>query len=157
MSKSGARASIMGGVVALLAGGALAGALGGADAAKDRIEHMKGLGAASKALGEQLKSGAPDPAVVRLNAAKIDAAAKALPTRFPSGSGQAAYAKSHALPGIWSDPVTFQTKAATLASAAGKLDAVAEAGDMAAVGPAAHDLGVACKGCHETFKAKDPS
>jgi len=28
---------------------------------------------------------------------------------------------------------------------------------MAAVGPAAHDLGVACKGCHETFKAKDPS
>ncbi len=138
----------------LLAGAAVAG-LSGAEAAKARMEHMKGLGAATKAVFEQVKTGAPDMAVVKLNAAKIDAAAKALPTWFPAGSGQSAEPKSHALPVIWTDKTGFDTKAKALAAAAPKLLAAANGTDPAAVGPAFKEVGASCKGCHETFKAKD--
>ncbi len=139
----------------LIAGAGVAAGLSGAEAAKARMEHMKALGAASKAVYEQVKTGAPDLAVVRLNAAKIDSAAKALPTWFPAGSGQSAEPKSHALPVIWTDAAGFDTKAKALAAASAKLVVVANGSDAAAVGPAFKDVGAACKGCHETFKAKD--
>ncbi len=143
--------------VAVMAGGAVAAGLSGADAAKARMDHMKALGGATKAIYEQVKGGAPDLAVVKVEAAKLDAGAKALPTWFPAGSGQSAAPKSHALPVIWTDPAGFSAKAAALATAAAKLDAVAQAGDAAGLMPAFHDVGAACKGCHETYKAKDES
>ncbi len=142
---------------ALFGGATFAAGLTGADAVKDRVAHMKALGGAAKALGDQLKSGAPDPVVVKAEAAKIDAAAKALPTWFPAGSGPSSGAKTHALPLIWTDPTGFAGKQRALASAAAKLNAAASAGDMAAVGPAMQSVGMACKGCHETYKAKEPA
>jgi len=141
--------------VALCASAAFAAGLSGADAAKDRKGHMKALGAAAKALGEQLHSGSPDPAIIKVQAAKIDEAAKALPGWFPAGSGEASGAKTEALNLIWSDPAGFARKQQALAAAAGKLDAVAQSGDMAAVGPAMQAVGGACKACHETYKEKD--
>ena len=141
----------------LIAGAGVAAGMTGAEAAKARIDHMKGMGAAMKAVGEQLKSGAPDPAVIKAQAVKIDMGAKALDTWFPAGSGKDAYAKSKALPVVWSDQAGFETKAKALAAAAAKLDAVAQAGDVAAIGPATHEVGAACKSCHEKFKAKDES
>lgn len=148
---------IVGAALVLCAGAAVGADLTGVEAAKARIAHMKALGGAAKALGDQLKSGAPDPVVVKAEAAKIDAAAKALPTWFPAGSGPSSGAETHALPLIWSDPAGFAAKQRALALAAGKLDAAASAGDMAAVGPAMQAVGGACKGCHETYKAKERS
>jgi cytochrome c556 len=139
----------------VVAGAAVAAGLSSADAAKARMEHMKGLGAASKAVVEQLKSGAPDLAVIKVQAGKIDDGAKALPTWFPAGSGQSADPKSEALPVVWTDAAGFQAKAKTFADAAAKFDAIAQSGNAAAVGAAFHDVGAACKGCHETYKAKD--
>jgi cytochrome c556 len=141
--------------IVLIAGGAVAAGLGGAEAAKAREQHMKSLGAASKAIFEQVKTGAPDIAVVKVNAAKIDAAAHELPTWFPAGSGQPAIAKSEALPLVWTDAAGFAVKAKALETAAGQLSAVAQAGDAAGVPAAFKAVGAACKGCHETYKAKD--
>jgi len=139
----------------LLAGASAAEALQGAAAAKARMEHMKALGKASKAMFEQVKSGAPDMAVVKLQAANIARASREMPSWFPPGSGQEAEPKSHALPVVWTDHDKFETKAKVLAEAAAKLDAVAQSGDAAGVGAAAHDVGAACKGCHDTFRTKD--
>ena len=141
--------------VVLLAGASVAAGLTGAEAAKARIDHMKGQGAAMKAIGEQLKSGAPDMAVVKLDAAKLEASSKELPTWFPAGSGQDAYAKSKALPVVWTDKARFAEKAAAIRLAAAKLNADAQAGNAAAIGPDLKATGAACKGCHETFEAKD--
>jgi cytochrome c556 len=141
--------------VVLLASGSVAAGLTGAEAAKARIDHMKGQGAAVKAIGEQLRSGAPDMTVVKLNAAKLEASSKELPTWFPAGSGQDAYAKSKALPAIWTDKGKFADKAAALRTAAVKLNADAQAGNAAAIGPDLKATGAACKGCHESFEAKD--
>jgi cytochrome c556 len=141
--------------VVLIAGGSIAAGLTGVEAAKARIDHMKGQGAAMKAIGEQLKSGAPDMAVIKVQAAKLEASSKELTTWFPAGSGQSAYAKSKALPVIWTEQAKFAEKAGALRPAVAKLNAVAQAGDVAAVGSALKEVGAACKGCHETFEAKD--
>lgn len=155
MSKLNARAPMAGLVAAFVATAGLAAGLSGAQAAKDRQAHMKALGAAAKALGEQMRSGTPDPATVKLQAARIDLAAKAILTWFPVGSGREAYDKSHALPLIWTDPVGFAAAQKRLVLEAGKLDAVAAGGDLAAVGTQFRATGAACKACHEKFKAPD--
>jgi cytochrome c556 len=149
------RIALVGALATLLAGAALAASLSGAEAAKARMDHMKALGAASKALGDQMRSGAPDPAVVKAQAAKIAAAADAIPTWFPAGSGPESGAKTHARPIVWSDPADFTAARNKLVAAAADLDRAAAAGDMAAVGAALHPVGAACKGCHDKFKVPD--
>jgi cytochrome c556 len=134
---------------------ALAAGLTGAAAVKDRQQHMKALGAAAKAIGEQFHSGKPDLAVVQAEAAKIDAAAPELSSWFPRGSGPEAGVKTEALPLIWSDPSGFAAKAHALATAAHAFDAAVGAHDPAAIAASGPGLGAACKGCHETYRAKE--
>lgn len=155
MSRLKLRAGAVGMTVALLAGGALAAALSGAEAVKLRQTNMKALGAASKAFFEQVRSGAPDKDVVKVQADKIETAAKALPTWFPSGSGSEAGVKTRTLPIIWNQPDAFAAAGRRLADQAAKLDAAADAGDLAAVAAQAPALGAACKGCHDKFRAPE--
>jgi cytochrome c556 len=155
MSKSRTFGPLLLAGAVVLATGAMAAGLTGAEAAKARAAHMKELGGAAKAIGQQLKSGAPDLAVIKLSAAKIAAGAHDLPTWFPAGSGQEADPKSAALPLIWTDAAGFATKAKALDTAAGQLNAVAQGGDAAGVPAAFKAVGAACHGCHETYQAKD--
>jgi cytochrome c556 len=155
MSRSKAFGPLLLCAVVLVAGGSVAAGLTGAEAAKARIDHMKGQGAAMKAIGEQLKTGAPDMAVIKVNATKLEASSKEITSWFPAGSGHSAYAKSKALPVIWTDHAKFEEKATALRTATAKLSADAQAGAVAAIGPDAKAVGAACKGCHDTFEAKD--
>ena len=142
---------------ALFAGAAFAAALSGADAAKDRVTHMKALGAAAKALGDQMKSGSPDAAVVKSEAAKVAQLASAMPTWFPKGSGVESGAKTRALPLIWTDAAGFASAQQTFAGEAGKLNAAAATGDMAGVGAQMRPVFGACKGCHDKFRGPEVS
>lgn len=139
----------------LFATSGVAASLTGAVAVKDRIDHMKGLGGAAKALGDQLRSGSPDPAVVRVQAAKIVAASQAIPTWFPHGSGPEAGVKTRALPVIWTDSPGFAAAQKAFAAQAVKLDAAASAGDMAATGAETKALFGACKGCHDKYRGPE--
>jgi cytochrome c556 len=151
------RALIAGAFAALVASAALAAGLTGADAAKDRQTHMKALGAAAKALGEQLHSGAPDKAVVQVQTAKILAAANGMPDWFPHGSGGESGVKTRTLPLIWSDSADFSAAQKRFAVAAEALNAAALSGDMAAVGAHVGPVGGACKGCHDKFREPEKS
>jgi cytochrome c556 len=142
-------------ILSLLAGVAFAGGLSGAGAVKDRQAHMKSLGAAAKALGEQVRSGAPDKTLVKVQADKIEAAAKALATWFPPGSGPEAGVKTRALPVIWTKADDFAAAARRLGDEAAKLDAAADAGDMAAVVAQTPKVGAACKSCHDKFRGPE--
>jgi cytochrome c556 len=139
----------------LAAGAAFAAGLSGAEAQKDREAHMKEMGKSAKAIGDSLRAGSADAAVIKPAADKIVAGSKALVTWFPKGSGQEAAPKSRALPVVWTDWPAFQDKARTLELAAAKLDAVSGSGDMAKVVPAMREVGAACKGCHEKFQAPE--
>jgi cytochrome c556 len=139
----------------MAAGVAVAAGVSGADAAKAREDHMKALGGAAKALGDQLRSGAPDPAVVKVQAAKIAALANEMPTWFPRGSGPESGARTRALPAIWTDAAGFSAVQHGFAAEAVKLNAAAAAGDMAGVGAQMRNVGGACKTCHDKFRGPE--
>ncbi|HWA59738.1 MAG TPA: cytochrome c [Caulobacteraceae bacterium] len=142
-------------VVVLAAGAAVGAGVSGADAAKARVANMKSLGGAGKAIGDQLKSGSPDAAVVKTQAARMVELANAMPTWFPKGSGPESGAKTRALPLIWSDPAGFSAAQKGFAAQVTKLNALAAAGDMAAVGGQMNAVGAACKTCHDKFRGPE--
>jgi cytochrome c556 len=120
-----------------------------------RAAHYKEIGKNFKAVRDQLKSGSPDLAVIRPAAHRIAELAPQVPTWFPAGSGPAAGIKTEAREDIWSHLPEFKAKAQTFADKAKALDAVAAKGDVAGLGPAATELGQACKSCHEQFRKED--
>jgi cytochrome c556 len=127
----------------------------GAKAAQERHAHFHVIGAAFKAIGDELKKTSPDLATIRENAATIDSAASQLKSWFPKGSGPQDGIRTHALALVWSQPDEFGEKAAKLTDAADALNTAAKAGDLAAVRGAVPPVGEACKGCHDRFREKD--
>ncbi|MFI4976408.1 MAG: c-type cytochrome [Caulobacterales bacterium] len=141
--------------ISLAATAGVAAGLSGADALKDRQTHMKGMGAAAKALVDQVKSDNPDMGVIKDAAGKLNAGAQALPNWFPGGSGPETGLKTAALPVIWTDQADFAAAAKNLAAETAKLNTVAQAGDLPAVKADTMAVGGACGACHKKFRAKE--
>ncbi|MDE0350147.1 MAG: cytochrome c [Gammaproteobacteria bacterium] len=68
-------------------------------------------------------------------------------TLFPEGSEG-----GDALPGIWEEAEDFAERLSAFEAAAGNLSDVVSAGGE--VMPAAMELGQACKGCHDNYRAE---
>lgn len=123
-------------------------------AVKTRQANYKAIGKNFKGLNDQLKSGAPDAAAVRAAAAEIARLAPQQVKLFPAGSGPDSGLKMEAKAEIWTDNATFVKLNQDFVARANALNSVAAAGNMAAVGGAAKDLGGTCKACHDRFKAE---
>jgi cytochrome c556 len=148
--------ALLAGAMLMITGGFVAAAPTPAEIIKTRQDSLKAMGGAMKAIGDQLKSGMPDMAVVSENAKKIDGYATDLPTWFPKGSGEEAGVKTAAKAEIWTMPDDFKTDAANLKTEADKLVQVAAAGDASAVGPQMQATGKACGACHKEFRVPPP-
>jgi cytochrome c556 len=61
---------------------------------------------------------------------------------------------TRAKPEIWKNRADFDSKMDKMASEAAKLPAVVKAGDMGAFRKQVHDVGEACKACHDEYRAK---
>jgi cytochrome c556 len=120
-----------------------------------RVAGFKKMGGAMKALGDQLKSGAPAKATMVAAAQTIATTARGQGKLFPAGSGPAPGVKTDALPNIWTDRATFDAQMAKLVVEADKLVAVTNSGDAAAIGAQAKATGAVCGGCHRKFRAED--
>jgi len=120
-----------------------------------RMAGMKKMGGAMKAIGEQLKTGAPDKAIVTAAAQTLTATAKAQGKLFPANTRPAAGLKTDALPAIWTDRKTFDADMAKLVSESTKLAAVAGTGDTATTGAQMKAVGATCGACHRQFRAED--
>ena len=118
-----------------------------------RQAGYKKMGAAMKALNEQLKSDAPAKAVMVSAARTIAVTAPDQPKLFPAGSGASAGVPTDALPAIWTDRATFDAKMASLIAESAKLLTVANGGDLAAIRAQAKATGATCSGCHRQFRA----
>jgi cytochrome c556 len=159
MSKCAALAAAIGIGAAIAAGGAFAhddklpaNANAATKAAYARHASFEKLGAAFKGLNDELRKGSPDKAVLAANAKAINAAAGALPTWFPRGSGVQARPMSEAKAEIWTDAAGFTAAASNFRTEAGKLNAVAAGGDIEAIKAQVRPTFMACKGCHEKFR-----
>jgi cytochrome c556 len=125
------------------------------DIVNARMAGMKKMGAAMKAIGEQLKTATPDKNVVAAAAQTITGAAKAQGKLFPANTARSAGLKTDALPAIWTDRKTFDADMAKLVAESTKLAAVAGTGDTAAIGAQMKAVGATCGACHRQFRAED--
>lgn len=92
-----------------------------------------------------------DVAVVARNAGYLETLTKLPWDGFnASTSGE----KSAALPAVYSDAAKFKEASENLQGAVGKLVAVSKGGSEADVKAAIGNVGKACGGCHDNFRAK---
>jgi cytochrome c556 len=138
---------------ATLAAMALAGSVWAAaapspqDIVDDRVAGMKSLFGLLKGAED-----ATNAAVAKENLAKAIALAKAIPSKFPKGTGigDAGVKKTRALQDIWTKPADFKAASDGFASA---LEAAsAAAGDAAKFGAAMGGAKKYCGSCHEVFR-----
>ncbi|KRB52541.1 MAG: cytochrome c [Pseudomonadota bacterium] len=141
-------------VLALTATGALA-ASAVETAIATRQAGYKKMGAAFKAINEELKKGSPDVKLIAANSVIVNAQSKQIPNWFPKGSGAEAGFKTKAKPGIWAEPAKFAAAGVKLQTEAGKLQTIAAAGNLDAIQAQVKATGGACKACHEPYRAED--
>jgi cytochrome c556 len=141
--------------VAVLGVSAIAYAATPAQTITARQANFKSIGKATKTIFDELNKDAPSIAVVRANSQILANLSGKVPTWFPAKSGPEAGVKTAALPTIWISNAEFKRAAAAFAKASKALDTTAKKGDLAAIAKVAQGLGATCKGCHDSFKAKD--
>jgi cytochrome c556 len=123
--------------------------LSAAAAVEARQAGFKKMGAALKAITEQLKTGSPDPSTLAAPAQALVGFAEKVPHWFPAGSG----AETDALPNIWTDRARFDALAKDLLAEVKNLSATLAANDLAAMKEQAKRTGAACSACHRSYRA----
>jgi len=119
-----------------------------------RHEHYEELGDAFKVVRDQTRSSTPDLAAIKTAAKKVNDASVNQEKWFPAGTGPEA-GKTQAMADIWAKPNEFKAAIKMFSEAAPKLNAAANAGDVAAIKTAFGEVGKSCKNCHDQFRAKD--
>jgi cytochrome c556 len=145
---------LIGMIGASFAAAALAQGTAPADVIKARQAGMKAVGAGFKGLMEQTR-GTPDAVTVKRHAASIAAQSPKVPAWFGPGTASAPGLKTGARAEIWTQMPAFRKAAAEFDAQAKRTLALANAGDMAALGPQVRALGGTCKTCHDSFRAKE--
>lgn len=118
-----------------------------------RQSGFKKMGAAMKAISEQLKTDAPDLTKLTAAAQAIDVGTKAQPAWFPAGSGPESGVETDALPHIWKDTQKFTALSGQLATESGHLTAAIATKDLAAIRTQFKALSEVCSTCHKSFRA----
>lgn len=143
--------------LSLAALGPLTAALAAAPSPKAAIATRqagyKKMGAAMKALNDQLKSATPAKAELVNAAQTLAMTARAQPALFPAGSGPAAGVATDALPNIWTERAAFDAQMAKMIAETGKLAGVANGGNADAIRAQAKAAGATCAACHRQFRA----
>ena len=125
------------------------------DVIKARQAGMKAVGAGFKGIMDQIRGGAPDPAAVKRHAAAVATHSPKVVGWFGPATASVLGVKTAARPEIWTQNGAFRKAAADFDVQAKKTLAVADAGDMVALGPQVRALGGTCKACHDDFRRKD--
>lgn len=141
--------------VAMIVAVPAAGFAAAPDTIKTRQANFKKMGAATKAIVDEMRKSDPSIAVIRTNAAGLDRAGSAALRAFPRGTGPASGVKTDALPAIWTKPAEFRAARQKFESASRAFNRAAASGDIAQVRTAFGALGASCKGCHDQFRAED--
>ena len=120
-----------------------------------RHEHYEEMGRAMKGIGDQLKAGSPDVAVIQRHAGTIAGYGPQLLQWFPEGSGPQPGSRTRAKAEIWTDAATFRTAGQAFERTAGDFNRAAQGGDLAAIRAALPALRKSCGDCHERFRAPE--
>lgn len=133
----------------LFAALAVAGTVHANPSAEARVKDFKVILRSFEPMGVVVRDRAPyrKDDFARL-AANLKAAAPVPFTRFAAGSQAGSRAKAE----IWSQPAKFGAEKKQFLDAVGRLDAAAQAGDLAAIRASYSQVGQSCKSCHDAFR-----
>ena len=120
-----------------------------------RQSALRDIGAAFKAISDELKKSAPSLPLIRQSARQIDDLAKQQQFWFPPGTGPESDIETAAKPVIWQQPAQFKAGQAVFGEQAAKLVTVAAGDDTGAIKAQWQALGKTCKGCHDKFREED--
>ena len=135
-----------------MGGASLAMALGVAAAEGDaeyRKNAMGAVGGHMQAIVKIIRGEVPHTDHLPLHADAMADLAGIAPSLFPEGSEG-----GDALPAIWEDSDDFSAKLEAFREASEAFKAAAAGGDRASAGAALQQLGGACKGCHDDYRAE---
>ncbi len=119
-----------------------------------RHDAFEEMGDAMKLLSQYDGS---DKAAMQAAVKLLDDSQNELASWFPKGSGpgEGGITKTRAMAEIWTDWAGFEAKDKALDDALGPLMTASAEGKPDAVKAAFGDVGKACKGCHEAFRAPE--
>ena len=118
-----------------------------------RVDGLKALGGAFKAVNDALRSEQLEPIPLQQAARRISTAARDQYRWFPAGSGPESGVKTSAKPEVWSRRAAFRLAQDNFAAAARSFEHAAASGNVEALRGEARKLGGACKACHDQFRA----
>jgi len=121
---------------------------------KARHDHYEAMGKAMKGIGDQLKAGTPDMAVIQRHAGTVHGYGPQILGWFPEGSGPES-GRTRAKAEIWSDAAGFRAAHERFVQAAGAFNQAAQSGDLAQVRAALPALRQSCSSCHDKFRGPD--
>jgi cytochrome c556 len=125
------------------------------DIVKARIAGYREIGAAFKAINDQLRSGTPQPYLMQVSAREIANGTREQYRWFPAGSGPRPGVKTRAKAAIWAQPAKFKALQDNLAAKAGALALATRGADTARIQAAVRELGAACKACHTVYREEE--
>jgi cytochrome c556 len=120
-----------------------------------RQANLRDLGAAFKAITDELKKPAPVLPVIRQYAAQVDALAQQQRFWYPRGSGPEAEIETAAKPEIWTRTKEFADAQLAFVTEAARLREISRAEDVDAIKSQYRAVGKTCKGCHEVFREEE--
>lgn len=123
-----------------------------ADDARSRISNFRELGASFKTVNDAIRTPEPQVMLVQIAARQIVNASRQMPGWFPAGSGPDSGAKTKAKAEIWKQGAKFKQAQDAFAAQAIKFQQAAQSGNVTIMRTAARNLGMTCKGCHDSFR-----
>ena len=120
----------------------------------ERHDNFEKIGGSFRTIREQLR-GDRDVAEVTAAAETINELAPQVATWFPAGTGPETGIETRALANIWEDQEGFNAAAERLVTQAGNMLEAAQSGDLDNVAGMVRNLGGACGGCHDNFRAEE--
>lgn len=123
-----------------------------ADQVRTRVDGLRELGAAFKAVNDGLRSPTPQTILIQMSARQIRNASTAMYNWFPAGSGPQPGVKTAAKPEIWTNAAHFRQLQDNFAAQAAAFQTAANGGNADAIRAAARSLGQSCKACHQEFR-----
>lgn len=120
------------------------------DAVKGRHANFSDVGAAFKAISDEMKAGRPESATVEFSIKALKQYSNSVETWFPEGSGPASGIEMEAKASIWTESEAFAKEIADFQAAiAGLSEATGNPELLPAKFRAA---GGTCKSCHDAFR-----
>ncbi len=121
-----------------------------ADIVTARRANLQDLGAAFKAIGDEMKAGRPTSPTVEFSIRAAAGYAPKLRNWFPEGSGPELGVKTEAAPAIWTDAEGFEQALVEFEDAVALL--AKERGDADRLSANFATVGASCKSCHDGYR-----